>query len=86
MLTMGNVPLARFATLNAFGALIWAVVGAGSGFLFRHTVESYLGNMRKYSLQIFGGDVGAVALGDAGALLAQTPPVYMMSDQSQRWL
>jgi membrane protein DedA with SNARE-associated domain len=54
---MGNVPLARFATLNAIGALVWAVAGAGAGFLFGQAVERYIGDMHKYSLQILGGVV-----------------------------
>lgn len=58
VLAMGNVPLARFATLNAIGALVWAVAGAGAGFLFGRAVERYIGDMHKYSLQLLGGAVG----------------------------
>jgi membrane protein DedA with SNARE-associated domain len=58
VLAMSNVPLARFATLNAIGALVWAVAGAGAGYLCGHAVERFLGDMHKYSLQILGGAVG----------------------------
>ena len=57
VLAMGNVSLARFATLNAIGALVWAVAGAGAGYLFGHAVDRFLGDMHKYSLQLLGGAV-----------------------------
>jgi len=57
VLAMSNVPLARFATLNAIGALVWAVAGAGAGFVFGHAVERFLGDMHKYSLRLLGGVV-----------------------------
>jgi membrane protein DedA with SNARE-associated domain len=58
VLAMGNVPLARFATLNAIGALVWSVAGAGAGFLCGHAVERFIGDMHTYSLQLLGGAVG----------------------------
>lgn len=57
VLAMSNVPLARFATLNAIGALIWAVAGAWAGYLFGQAVERYLGQIHQHSLLILGGVV-----------------------------
>ena len=57
VLAMGNVPLGRFAALNAAGALVWAVAGAAAGYLFGHAMERFLGDMRKYSLRVLGGVV-----------------------------
>jgi membrane protein DedA with SNARE-associated domain len=61
-----GVSLGRFSLLNAVGALVWAVAGAGGGYLFGHALERLLGEMKHYSLLLVGGLLvlgGLVALG-----------------------
>jgi membrane protein DedA with SNARE-associated domain len=43
----------RFVFLNALGALVWAVVVAGGGYLFGNALEGLLGNIRHYEKILF---------------------------------
>lgn len=58
VLAMGNVSQLRFASLNAVGALVWAVVGAGGGYLFGNAMEGVLGDVHRCTMQVLGGFVG----------------------------
>ena len=62
---MGASPLSamRFTAFNALGALLWACVIGGIGWIFGHTAELMLGRMRSHEPWILLG------LGAAGALL-----------------
>ena len=45
---MSEVPATRFLTLNLVGAGIWAVVIAGAGFVFGHTLQMLLVRADRY--------------------------------------
>jgi membrane protein DedA with SNARE-associated domain len=45
---MSALPAWRFFLFNAIGALIWAPLIAGVGWLFGHALEQLLGDMRRY--------------------------------------
>lgn len=49
---MSGVPAPRFALLNALSALVWAVAVGGLGYLFGHTMETILGDMRKIEIAL----------------------------------
>jgi membrane protein DedA with SNARE-associated domain len=45
---MSSLAAWRFLLFNAIGALIWAPLVAGVGYLFGHAMERVLGEMRRY--------------------------------------
>lgn len=47
------VPVLRFVLLNAVGAIVWAGVVAGGGYLFGNALEGLLGNIRHYEKILF---------------------------------
>lgn len=47
---MGRVPATKFAMLNLIGACVWAILVAGSGFVFGHALELLLADARDYEL------------------------------------
>lgn len=47
---MSELPARRFLMFNALGALIWAPLVAGLGYLFGHALEGLLGDLRQYEL------------------------------------
>jgi membrane protein DedA with SNARE-associated domain len=54
---MSHVSWPRFFALNLIGAIAWAVVITGSGYLFGHTLELMLADMKRYE----GIVIGAIA-------------------------
>ena len=52
LIGMAGVSHLRFAILNAVGALVWAVVIAGAGYLFGHAVALILHDARRYELAL----------------------------------
>lgn len=48
-----NVPAWRFALFNALGAILWAPLIAGLGWVFGAAVERALGNLRQIELWLF---------------------------------
>jgi membrane protein DedA with SNARE-associated domain len=48
LLGMSEVSHARFAVFNLLGALIWASLIAGAGYLFGQTMEMMLSNAKRY--------------------------------------
>ncbi|WP_342608673.1 DedA family protein [Vibrio tritonius] len=48
-----NVPPQRFIVLNIIGALIWAIAVGVLGYLFGHTVELFLHNIKHYEVTFF---------------------------------
>jgi membrane protein DedA with SNARE-associated domain len=60
---MGSVPALHFLAYNALGALVWAVVVGGAGYLLGAAVERVIANIKHYQWQLFA----AIAL--AGALI-----------------
>ena len=50
---ISTVPVLRFVFLNALGALVWAVVVGGGGYLFGNALEALLGNIRHYEKILF---------------------------------
>ena len=50
---ISRVQLWRFVLLNAIGAIVWAVVVAGGGYLFGNALEGLLGNVRHYEKMLF---------------------------------
>jgi membrane protein DedA with SNARE-associated domain len=49
----------RFLILDILGASIWAIVIGVLGYLFGHTLEILMGNVKKYELLIFAVIAGA---------------------------
>ena len=43
----------RFLILNILGASIWAIVIGVIGYLFGHTIELFIGDIKKYALLVF---------------------------------
>ena len=60
---MGPVSAAKFATLNFIGASVWAMLVAGTGFLFGHGLELMLADAERYEL------VGLTSIALIGLLL-----------------
>ena len=50
---ISTVPVFRFVLLNALGAIVWAVLVAGGGYLFGNALEGILGNIRHYEKMLF---------------------------------
>ena len=59
------VPAMRFAVINAFGAVLWACVVSGVGWLSGRAAESVFGNIRYLEVWLF---LGVVVVGLAIAL------------------
>lgn len=59
---MSAVPTGRFLALNAFGALLWAVVIAVAGYAFSNAVETLLPQIRHYEEYLFGAVLAAGVL------------------------
>jgi len=51
---MSPVPTRRFIFLNAVGALVWAVAIGSASYLFGHTMEIILGDIKHYELEFLG--------------------------------
>lgn len=45
---MSGVPVWRFAVFNLIGAVLWAVLVAGVGFLFGHTLQWLFADIKRY--------------------------------------
>lgn len=50
---ISSVPVLRFVLLNAIGAIVWAAIVAGGGYLFGNALEGILGNIRHYEKILF---------------------------------
>lgn len=50
---MSRIPTSRFVIFNAVGAIIWSVSVGAAGYLFGHTLELLLGEVKRYELQAF---------------------------------
>jgi membrane protein DedA with SNARE-associated domain len=50
---ISSIPVLRFVCLNALGAMVWAAVVAGGGYLFGNALEGILGNIRHYEKVLF---------------------------------
>ncbi|HYL19650.1 MAG TPA: DedA family protein [Burkholderiales bacterium] len=59
LLGMSEVSHTRFAVFNLLGALIWASLIAGAGYLFGQTVEMMLSNAKRYEMEAAGVLVAA---------------------------
>jgi membrane protein DedA with SNARE-associated domain len=69
LLGMSEVSHARFAVFNLLGALVWASLIAGAGYLFGQTVEMMLSNAKRYE---GGAIIVLVAIGIAVWLFRRT--------------
>jgi membrane protein DedA with SNARE-associated domain len=58
LLGMSQVSHLRFAILNFAGALVWALVVAGAGYLFGHAVGLMLHDAHRYELVLLLGIAG----------------------------
>lgn len=56
---MSTVPVLQFVVLNAFGALIWAVVVAAAGYAFSNAIETLLPQIHHYEEYLFIGVLAA---------------------------
>lgn len=50
-----RIPFAKFAALNAVGALLWSVCWAGAGYLLGRAAERLLGDLARIERELFGG-------------------------------
>jgi membrane protein DedA with SNARE-associated domain len=50
---ISRVPVLRFVGLNVLGALAWALVFSGGGYLFGNVLEQLLGHIRHYEKILF---------------------------------
>lgn len=53
-LGLSHVSWRRFLILNVLGALVWAVAFGCAGYLFGHTAEIFLGDLKTYELFFAG--------------------------------
>lgn len=51
---MSSVSTARFAVLNAIGALVWAVSFGTGGYFFGQALEIIIGDLKKYEFILLG--------------------------------
>lgn len=67
---MSTLPASRFFFFNAIGALIWAPLIAGVGYLFGHTLEWLFADFKRYETMGFFVLIGAlVVIGVGGHVL-----------------
>ncbi|MGL5631379.1 MAG: DedA family protein [Azovibrio sp.] len=59
ILGAGKLPMARFSILNLIGAVIWASLGLGTGYIFGLTLETLLTHIRHIEEVILAGIVAA---------------------------
>jgi len=59
---MSEISYLRFSILNMFGAGIWAISIAFAGYFFGQAVETVLGDIKHYELELIAGIVGCSAL------------------------
>lgn len=55
-----QIPRMRFFVLNVIGAVVWAIVFAGAGFILGQAFEEFIDDYHRYALYVIGG---MVALG-----------------------
>lgn len=60
LIGMSPLSAVRFAVINAFGAVLWACVIGGLGWLSGHAAESVLGDIKHLEVWLF---LGVVAIG-----------------------
>jgi membrane protein DedA with SNARE-associated domain len=58
---MSTVPTRIFVPLNAIGALVWAMAVGVLGYAFGSIVETVIGNIKHYKMEVFGG-IAAIGL------------------------
>ncbi len=59
---MSEVSYMRFTLLNLTGAAIWAVCIALAGYYFGHAVELFLGDIKKYEIEVMAVIAAVAAL------------------------
>lgn len=50
-----SVGAGRFVALNAIGAFVWAAAVGGGGYLFGNLLETLIGDMKRFELELFVG-------------------------------
>ena len=61
---MSTVPTMRFIGFNLLGAMIWATVIVGLGYLFGHTLQWLMDDLRKYEeIVLIAAVVGVLVIG-----------------------
>ena len=58
-----RIAFARFAALNALGALVWSACWAGAGWLLGHAAERLLGDLARVERELFGTALILVVVG-----------------------
>lgn len=53
LIGVSRIPPLRFLILNCIGASVWAVIIGYLGYLFGHTLEVIIGNIKRYELWVF---------------------------------
>jgi membrane protein DedA with SNARE-associated domain len=59
---MSDVSYLRYTVLNLIGAGIWAISIGLAGYYFGHALESVLGDIKRYELELMAGIVGLATL------------------------
>jgi len=59
---MSKVSYLRFTLLNLIGALIWAASIGLAGYYFGHAVETVLGDIKQYELELMAAVIGVAML------------------------
>jgi len=57
VLGSAQIPRLRFFALNVTGAIIWAIVFAGAGYLLGEAFEEFIDGYHRYALYVIGGVV-----------------------------
>ena len=65
----GRMPIAKFAALNAIGALLWAIVIAGAGYALGHSLELILADAKRIEEAAFV----AITVAGIGAWISRRP-------------
>ena len=52
-----RIPFARFAALNALGALMWSACWTGAGFVLGRAAEHLLGDLARVERELFAGAI-----------------------------
>jgi len=63
LIGMSHVSHTKFIVLNLIGAVVWAIVVAGLGYLFGQAVELMLQDARRYELALL------ISIAAAGAVV-----------------
>lgn len=56
---MSSFPTRKFVLLNILGAALWSVIFTAVGYFFGSALETVLGDIKRYELEVMGGIAAA---------------------------